>query len=316
MKKMVGFEHGINLGGWLSQCDYSQDRLDNFITEPDFQRIASWGLDHVRLPIDFNILENDDGTYKQEGFDRIERAVLLAKKYGLNIVIDLHKTAGFSFDWGEQETGFFDSQEYQQRFIDLWAQLAQRFARYSDMAAFELLNEVTEQHFVTVWNKVVYRCIETIRKYAPEIPVLVGSYWNNSPEALKDLDKPFDENTYYNFHCYAPLEFTHQGAPWAREIDQQARYTFEEKGGSPEVFEKLFLQAIEKAEAEGTGIYCGEYGVIDRVSPEDTVKWYRTISSVFDKYNIGRAAWSYKEMDFGLGDKRLEGVIGQIVKYL
>ena len=126
MKKMVGFEHGINLGGWLSQCDYSQDRLDNFITEPDFQRIASWGLDHVRLPIDFNILENDDGTYKQEGFDRIERAVLLAKKYGLNIVIDLHKTAGFSFDWGEQETGFFDSEEYQQRFIDLWAQLAHR----------------------------------------------------------------------------------------------------------------------------------------------------------------------------------------------
>ena len=40
----MGFKKGINLGGWMSQCDYSKDRLDNFITEPDFKTIASWAL--------------------------------------------------------------------------------------------------------------------------------------------------------------------------------------------------------------------------------------------------------------------------------
>lgn len=316
MKKLNGFNKGINLGGWFSQCDYSKDRLDNFIKEEDFRIIAGWGLDHVRLPIDYNILENEDGTYKQDGFDRIDRAVQLAKKYGLNIIIDLHKTAGFSFDFGENESGFFENEAYQKRFIALWEQLAKAFGKYTDMAAFELLNEVTEQRFIDVWNKVSNECIAVIRQYAPDIPILVGSYWNNSPESVKDLAKPYDDKVFYNFHCYAPLEFTHQGAYWAREIDQDARYTFEQANITPELFEHLFQQAIDKAEAEGTGIYCGEYGVIDIVSAEDTVKWFKVINSVFEKYNISRAAWSYREMDFGLSDDRMKPYIDELVKYL
>ena len=29
----LGIQKGVNLGGWFSQCDYSEDRLNNFITE-------------------------------------------------------------------------------------------------------------------------------------------------------------------------------------------------------------------------------------------------------------------------------------------
>lgn len=75
MLKNKGFYRGINLGGWLSQCDYSEDRLNNFITESDFAKIASWGLDHVRIPIDYNILENEDGSFKESGFARIDWAL-------------------------------------------------------------------------------------------------------------------------------------------------------------------------------------------------------------------------------------------------
>ena len=35
----------------MSQCDYSRERLDSFITEKDIKQIADWGFDHVRLPI-------------------------------------------------------------------------------------------------------------------------------------------------------------------------------------------------------------------------------------------------------------------------
>ena len=63
-------------------------------------------------------------------------------------------------------------------------------------------------------------------------------------------------------------------------------------------------------------LYCGEYGVIDKVSPEDAVKWYRQIHEAFEKYGISRSAWSYKEMDFGLSDSRLDGVRDELVKLL
>ena len=51
MKTLDGFKKGVNLGGWLSQGPLDKEHLDTFITEKDIARIASWGLDHVRLPI-------------------------------------------------------------------------------------------------------------------------------------------------------------------------------------------------------------------------------------------------------------------------
>lgn len=310
-----GFYRGVNLGGWLSQCDYSEDRLNNFITEPDFEKIASWGLDHVRIPVDYNVLENEDGSYNERGFERIETALDYARKYGLNAIIDLHKTAGFSFDEGEQESGFFENEKYQERFYRLWEELAKHFAKYSEYVAFELLNEVTEQRFIDSWNRISRECITRIRAYAPDTLILLGSYWNNSAEAVKDLEKPYDDKVIYNFHCYSPIEFTHQGAYWVKEL-VDTKNNFDDMDITPEYFEGLFAEAIQKAKENGTCLYCGEYGVIDRTSPEDALKWYKVINSVFEKYEIPRAAWSYKEMDFGLSDSRMDGVRDELLKYL
>lgn len=317
MLKSKGFYKGINLGGWFSQCDYSEERMDYFITEADFAEIASWGVDHVRIPVDYNIFENDDGTYKEDGFVRIERAFAFCKKYNLNAVLDLHKTAGFSFDsYGENESGFFEDEVLQERFCRLWEEFAKRFRKYSDRVAFELLNEVTEKEYIDVWNRVSHECIKRIRLYAPDTLILVGSYWNNSAEAVSDLAKPYDDKVVYNFHCYEPFKFTHQGAYWTNAINQDERISFEESNITPEFFEELFAPAIEAAKRNNTALYCGEYGVIDVVAPVDTVKWYKTINQVFEKYGISRCAWSYKEMDFGLSDERLDGVRKKLLKYL
>ena len=62
MLKGKSFHKGVNLGGWFSQCDYSEDRMDNYIAESDFEKISSWKVDHVRIPVDYNIFENSDGT--------------------------------------------------------------------------------------------------------------------------------------------------------------------------------------------------------------------------------------------------------------
>ena len=316
MLKEKGFYKGVNLGGWFSQCDYSEDRLNNFITEPDIEKIASWGVDHVRIPVDYNIVEDEKGNYIEKGFERIENAFALCKKYGLNVVFDLHKTAGFSFDFGEKEEGFFGSEALQERFLRLWEEFARRFGKLHETVVFELLNEVTDKEYIGVWNKVSAECVKRIRKYAPDTLIFIGSYWNNSVEAVKDLEKPADDKIVYNFHCYEPLKFTHQGAYWTPLIKPEERISFEDSETTAEYFEKMFAEAIKKAKEYNVPLYCGEYGVIDVVSPEDTVSWFKTINSIFEKYGISRCAWCYKEMDFGLSDKRLDGVREELIKYL
>ena len=112
MLKDSGFYKGINLGGWLSQCDYSEERLNGFITEKDFDVIASWGFDHVRLPVDYNVIQRPDGSMIEQGLCRIDRAIAWAEAQDLRVVLDLHKTQGFSFDAGEHESGFFENEKY------------------------------------------------------------------------------------------------------------------------------------------------------------------------------------------------------------
>lgn len=317
MLKEKGFYKGINLGGWLSQCDYSDDRLNNFITEEDFRKVADWGADHVRIPVDYNVFENTDGSYKEEGFERLDKAFENCRKYNLNAVLDLHKTAGFSFDdYGENESGFFDSEKLQERFYKLWEEFAKRYGNLSNRIAFELLNEVTDKEYIDSWNRISNECIKRIRVYAPDTLILVGSYYNNSAEAVPDLAKPYDDKVIYNFHCYEPLKFTHQGTYWTTKINKDDRFSFDESDITEEYFEKLFAPAIEASSKNNTTLYCGEYGVIDIVSPEDTVKWFKCINRVFEKHGISRSAWSLKEMDFGLSDSRLDGVRDELLMYI
>ena len=72
-------------------------------------------------------------------------------------------------------------------------------------------------------------------------------------------------------------------------------------------------------EMDNKELFCaltGEYGVIKQASPRDTVNWYRTIHEVFERHGISRSAWTYREMDFGLSDRRLDGVRDELIRFL
>ena len=315
MLKELGFQRGVNLGGWFSQCDYSEERLNNFITEADFCQIAALGFDHVRIPIDYNVIQNPDGTMRPDGLGRIDAALALCDKYGLKAVLDLHKTPGYSFDAGEKEAGFFESESYQERFYWIWETLAEWFGGMSDRVAFELLNEVTEARYLPAWKRISRECVRRIRFFAPDTIILLGSYNWNSARTVPELDAPYDDKMVYNFHFYEPHVFTHQGAYWMPEL-QNTRMAYADCGASEQWFEDFLAPAVEKAGKENCELYCGEFGVIDVVPPEEAIKWFRDLHKVFERHGIAHAMWSWKQMDFGLIDARMDGVRDELLKLL
>lgn len=338
MRELTGYMHGINLGGWFSQCDHSSKRYDYFIRKDDFRRIADWGFDHVRIPVDYELILHNKFDFREDGFIRLENCIRWSRENNLNMILDLHKTPGFSFDAGEEEDGFFEDENYQTLFYRIWAEFARRFGSYEHLS-FELLNEVSDAKYCQKWNQIIREAIMTIREYAPEINILVGGYHNNSVQAIKDLDDPYDRHVIYNFHCYNPLVFTHQGAYWIPKMDTTFRTGFrhsydeyrelsedqidagfedffpeENKIIDASYFEKLFKEAIEIAQEKDVPLYCGEYGVIDLADPDETLEWYRCIHEIFEKYHIGRAMWSYKEMDFGLVEAHYDPIRRQLLE--
>ncbi len=324
MKKFEGYTRGVNFGGWLSQCDHTKERYDTFIKEEDFKEVAERKFDHVRVPVDYELILNADNTFKEEGFSYIDFAISMCKKYHLNMILDLHRTPGYSFDPFHGEKGFFESENYQNIFYHIWNEFASRYAKYSDILTFELLNEVTKKEYCDKWNEISTECIKRIRKFAPASKIIIGGYYNNSLEAVKDLAMPYDENVVYTFHCYEPLLFTHQGAYWIETMDTSFRCNYDmpyskyeelsqkylsqayasfksfDQNAMPDesYFEHLLEEAIKVADERNVPLYCGEYGVIDRADKKEAAKWFRDFHSVMDKYKIGRSVWNYKEMDF------------------
>jgi len=340
MKEFIGYKKGINLGGWLSQCNHNENHYASFISKSDIKRISEWGLDHIRLPIDFELVRNPDETTNEVGYIYIEKCIDWCKEYGLNLIIDLHKTAGYSFDEGSNI--FFDKPILQERFIALWEEIALKYGKYSDTIAFELLNEVVDDSVAEIWNNIAEKAIIAIRKIAPHTKIIVGGTRNNSVESVRNLREPFDENIVYTFHFYEPLIFTHQGAYWIepmcedyrveypssneKYIEDSKKYLFPQQVdflipystqlSGKDFFRTAFADAIKVAKERNVALYCGEYGVIDRATNTSALNWISDISEVFKEYNIGRAIWNYKEKDYGIINPKYNEILHEIIEKL
>lgn len=332
MVKLTGYEKGVNLGGWLSQCGprYCEEHYNSFIKKEDIETIKSWGLDHVRIPVDYNVVMDEEGNFIESGFKHIDDAISWCEEYGLKIVLDLHKAPGFVFDNAEY-CGFFFDEKLQDMFVNLWLEFTKRYGKKKDIA-FELLNEVTEMRFAEPWNEISTRTIKAIHEVEPEKIVIIGGIYNSSIEGLRHLPKPVDDYVVYTFHDYSPMVFTHQGASWVKEFtpDYRTKYRIPAedlwneskklfgnsfdlgfiglKGDmSADFFRNEFKIVFEVKEKWGVDLYCGEYGVIDQADRESALEWYKDINEVLKENNIPRAAWSYKWMNFDLaGDANSE----------
>ena len=330
MKQFKGFMKGVNLGGWISQfAVYSEEHFSTYIQEHDIKRISEMGFDHVRVPVDYNVLEDEAGEVIESGYQHLFDCLNWCKKYGLKMLIDVHEVYGYSFDplKDMDRQKFFYDDALQARFFKLWENIASRFGAEHELVAFELLNEVVLKEVYEAWNGVAKKAIEHIRAIAPETSIVVGGVNYNNVTSVALLDAPYDDKIVYNFHCYDPLIFTHQKAYWVPGMpaDYEMAYPaslelyrqeslsypkemmgaiFNEKLSTigPEYFEVLFEEAIAAVEKYDVPLYCGEYGVIELAPKADTKRWLADIHSVFDKHGIGRAIWNYKGKDFGIID--------------
>jgi hypothetical protein len=342
---MGAFDHcqaGINLGGWISQYgEFRKENFDRGIKEEDIARIASWGMDHIRLPFDYPVLLDDSDlyTFKEWGFAYIDNCIRWCQKYGLAIILDLHYTPGYRFQDAGHNKLLHDA-EYQKVFINIWQTIAKRYASEGPDVLFELLNEVVEQPS-DPWNALCARTVEAIHAVTPKRVVILGGVQWNSIFELKNIAVLPDPYVEYTFHFYETNLFTHQFAWWA---DGCADYATEVKypGGTfpglaefldknPQVnylFKRMIGKTYDKKQVHedlqpaldfiktsgGHIPYCGEFGVFFAADAASRVNWLRDVITFFTEHHIGHALWSYRGEGFGLVDIRGRAYNEEMIK--
>ncbi len=334
------FHKGINIGGWLSQYEFVLDQpftdadfdkhLDTFITEADLKQIASWGFDHVRLPLSgYFLFERETFKLNEKPLFYMDQCISWCKKNNLNLVLDLHDLWGNVYGAMDNPMPLLTDAQLQGNFFGFWEQMAEHCKDVNGIQImFELFNEVSDASGY-LWGHMYKEAIKRIRKIDSNRLVLVGSNSQNSVAYLTQLDLLDDPLVVYNFHYYDPQVFTHQKAHFSEDLSKfnrtitypgdisdfvqflienpeyQMKYSLvgKETRNDKALMDKLLKNAVDFVQYSGCQLYCGEFGVIDSAPPEEAVKWIRDIVSVLDTNYIGHAMWNYKALDFGLIDR-------------
>ncbi|KAG0676962.1 exo-1,3-beta-glucanase [Pichia californica] len=171
-----------------------QNHWSNWINEDDFQQMANFGLNFVRIPIGywaFKTLDND--PYVQGQVDYLDKALDWCKTYGLKAWIDLHGTPGSQN--GFDNSGLRDSIDWQstQSNIDLTLQVLSEISvkysssYYSDVViGIELVNEPLGPSLNMDELIQYYENGYQIIRNNGDVPVIIhdafyqfNGYWNN-----------------------------------------------------------------------------------------------------------------------------------------
>lgn len=270
----------INMGNAL-EADY-EGEWGYTIRKRDFRTIAQAGFDTVRIPVrwDLKAAKQPPYTIDPALMQRVIDVVGQAQSYGLGVVLDVHHYRDLMADAGPEG----------ERFLGIWAQIAQAFAAAPPTVYFELLNEPTDADMGEL-NILYARALQIIRRTNPTRAVMMGGNRWNSIDTLSDVRFPRDPYLVATYHDYGPHEFTHQGASW----DPSAPPLGQKWGSRADIKDMNEIITYARAFKDRTGlpVFVGEFGVIGEVPMQERAAWIRAKRKAMEEAGLSWCVWDF-----------------------
>ncbi|WP_449462264.1 cellulase family glycosylhydrolase [Tardisphaera miroshnichenkoae] len=270
----------------LHGADYSGAEFGTFtFTSRDFQAMASWGFNVVRMPIAWSYVEPSPGVYSQSYIDRVKQAVALANRYGIYVIIDMHQWWWSPvFDNGEgnglppwavpyrggesalekDEAYFWSNLTVEQDFASMWEYVASQFANDSGVLGYDLFNEPTTP---TNWT-------------SQQMYQNMARVYDMAISAIRKVDQRhiiFFETSGYD-------QGTHP-SNWVEPVDPAHKLAIEVHDYWSNPLSAPLYAVLQASQEWDIPVYDGEFGA-DLNSPLQA-------TMVFNEYGIAWTYWSY-----------------------
>jgi endoglucanase len=239
----------------------------HFFAEADVARIAESGFDHIRLPINSRLLIDDEGVFIEAGFSLIDDVIRWCRANSLWVLLDLHGAPGGQTgtnidDSPNNKPELFIEKRYRALTINLWREMASRYAEETVVLGYDLLNEPIPNEWTSLYNADLASLYVDLTAVIREVDsnhliMYEGSHWATNWDIFTEV---WDENSCLQFHKYWSPPDT---ATIQKFLDVRAR-----------------LQLP---------IYMGEGG-------ENNREWLYTAWRLYETYNIGWNFWPWKKI--------------------
>jgi endoglucanase len=286
---------GVNLGNALEAPQEGAWGL--VLEEVYFQLIAIAGFDAVRIPICWSCHAAPTPPYTIDPnfFARVDWAVEQALSRGLLTIVNMH----------HYNELFQNPSQQNERYLALWAQIAERYKGHPPELLFELLNEPHDALTAHRWNELLVEVLGVVRETNPDRNVILGPAQWNSLSALSRLELPEDDrHIIVTFHYYDPFPFTHQGAEWADNSDAWLGTTWQGSPDEKQAITRDFDLAAAWAEKSKRPLFLGEFGAYSRADIDSRARWTDFVARAAEERGMSWAYWEFGA-GFGVFDRSL-----------
>lgn len=279
MTKKLGW--GWNLG---NHFDTSGDAIkngwgywDQVMPLPDapFKTLATAGAKTVRIPVTWTDHMDENRVILSDYIEEVAVAVDMALAAGLNVLLNTHHDS-FETDLANAANNEDVAKADSALIVDLWTQVATRFASYGENLIFETFNEVhggddwsngsdAQFDLLNQWNQYA---VDAIRKTGGNNAtrwIGVSGYAANIDLTIAHLVLPTDpaNRIMVGVHCYDPYNFCL--APASSGSDSWGHTATGTSANEEAAIAQLYKLRTAYIE-QGIPCYLGEYGCVNQTT--------------------------------------------------
>ena len=289
--------------------------------EQDFEIMAEWGFNFVRLPLSYWSWSSEDDWYRidENRMKEIDQAVEFGKQYNLHVNINFHRLPGYCINPPKPPTNLFEDEAPLLAAEHQWRYFSQRYRGVSSkLLSFNLINEAPSVS-AEKYDRVARRLINTIRDEDPARLIFVDGKDVGRTPLMTLTDVP---NIIQSGRGYNPMLISHFRAS---RVNWELVQKFPEKQLSWPLIvdgEKYDRQSIYESSvkpwepwiAKGGKVHIGEMGCHNRTPHDVALAWLEDVFDVFKEQGWGWSLWnlrgSFGIIDSGRKDVKYENFRG------
>ncbi|UHG90210.1 glycoside hydrolase family 5 protein [Spirosoma oryzicola] len=265
--------------------------------ERDFEWIANWGFNFVRLPMSYHCWATPDPAHWTELNERVlkevDQAVDYGKQHKIHVNLNLHRIPGYCVNPPAEPLDLWTDDRALEAAVFHWKHLAERYkGRPNREVSFDLINEPNTDE--AKYIRVVTALVEGIRSVDPNRLIIVdGLQYGNQP--VFDL---------VNLHVgqstrgYLPMNVSHYKAEWVPMLKDAPSPTWPNTWmnvvWNAETLKKITIDPWKKLQKQGVGVHVGEWGCYNKTPHDVALRYMEDHLKLWKEAGWGWALWNFR----------------------